>query len=79
LKKTFQLDNAAFDLLKVSDHNYNEVENLTLNRNLLETLPEHLLEMKLGIGFSAKSNQLSSVRVFISRLHVMEGLFYIST
>jgi hypothetical protein len=39
------------------------VENLTLNRNLLETLPEHLLEMKLGIGFSAKSNRLSSVRV----------------
>jgi hypothetical protein len=28
---------------------------------LLEYLPENLLEMKLGIGFSAKGNQLSIV------------------
>jgi hypothetical protein len=55
------LDNTAFNLLKVADHNYNEVENLTLNHNLLESLPENLLEMKLGISFSAKSNRLSTV------------------
>ncbi len=60
--KIFQLDNAAFSLLKVAEHNYNEVENLTLNYNKLESLPENLLEMKLGIGFSAKSNHLTSVR-----------------
>ena len=57
----FQLDNDAFSLLKVVEHNYNEVENLTLNDNRLQTLPENLLEMKLGIGFSAKNNQLSTV------------------
>ena len=62
---TFQLDSAAFNLLKVVEHNYNEVENLTLNNNLLDSLPENLLDMKLGIGFSAKSNQLSSVRYYM--------------
>jgi hypothetical protein len=45
----------------VIDYNYGEVENLTLNDNLLESLPESLLEMKLGIGFSAKRNKLTSV------------------
>jgi hypothetical protein len=55
------LDNEAFSLLKVAEHNYNEVEYLTLNDNRLQTLPENLLEMKLGISFSAKNNQLSTV------------------
>jgi len=48
-------------MLRVSESNYKEVENLTLNDNLLESLPESLLEMKLGISFKAKRNHLSSV------------------
>ena len=58
---SFQLDSEAFSILKVNDHNYDEVDNLTLDRNKLETLPEKLLEMKLGLSFSAKHNQLTSV------------------
>ena len=58
----FQLDSEAFSILRVPEHNYDEVDNLTLDNNLLEALPEKLLEMKLAIGFSATSNRLTSVR-----------------
>ena len=64
----FQLDSEAFSILRVSDHNYDEVDNLTLDSNQLETLPEKLLEMKLGLSFSAKHNKLTSV----SRLKKMD-------
>ena len=57
----FQLDSEAFSILRVEDHNYDEVDNLTLDNNLLEYLPEKLLEMKLGLSFSAKHNKLTSV------------------
>ena len=59
----FQLNSDAFGILKVSEHNYDEVDNLTLDNNLLESFPEKLLDMKLKLSFSAKSNQLTSVRV----------------
>ena len=55
------MDTAAFSLLRVPEHNYDEVDNLTLDRNLIDALPEKLLEMNLAIGFSATSNRLTSV------------------
>jgi Leucine-rich repeat (LRR) protein len=56
-----KLDSQAFSILKVDEHNYDEVDNLTLDNNRLVTLPEKLLEMKLGLSFSAKKNKLTSI------------------
>ncbi len=49
-------------LLRVQEHNYDEVDNLTLDNNSLESLSEKLLDIKLGLGFSARQNKLTSVR-----------------
>lgn len=56
-----QLDDTAFVSLDVKRDHYDEVENLTLDGNKLKDLPEKLLEMNLGMRFSAKNNQLTSV------------------
>jgi Leucine-rich repeat (LRR) protein len=56
-----KLNDTAFLSLDVKKHNYNEIENLTLDGNKLESLPEKLLDMNLGMRFSAKHNQLTSV------------------
>jgi len=56
-----RLNDSAFSTLKVAEHNYGEVENLTLDSNLLETLPEKLLKMNLQLRFSAKNNKLRSI------------------
>ena len=52
-----QLNGEAFDLLRVEEHNYDEVDNLTLDNNDLDSLPEKLLEMRLGLSFSARNNR----------------------
>eukprot|EP00095_Tigriopus_kingsejongensis_P000769 maker-scaffold67_size430214-snap-gene-1.16 protein:Tk00769 transcript:maker-scaffold67_size430214-snap-gene-1.16-mRNA-1 annotation:"AGAP005417-PA" len=56
-----KLNGRSFTYLKVSEHNYKEVDNLTLDSNRLKTLPEKLLDMKLGLSFSAKHNNLTSI------------------
>ena len=58
----FQLDENSFSGLKVKEHHYNEVDNLTLDSNLLKSLPEKLLDMNLQVAFSARNNNLTSVR-----------------
>ena len=57
----FQLNDEAFSSLDVESDHYTEIENLTLDGNKLEKLPEKLLEMSLGMRFSAKNNRLTSV------------------
>ena len=57
-----QLDENSFSGLKVKEHHYDEVNNLTLDSNLLQSLPEKLLDMKLKVAFSARNNNLTSVR-----------------
>lgn len=56
-----QLEDTAFLSLDVKRDHYDEVENLTLDGNKLKDLPEKLLEMNLGMRFSAKNNQLTSI------------------
>ena len=56
-----KINNSAFYGLDVKRDHYSEVENLTLDGNRLEDLPEKLLEMNLGMRFSAKDNYLTSV------------------
>lgn len=59
-----QLSSQSFTLLKVQDHHYDEVDNLTLDSNLMDSLHEKLLEMKLKLAFSARDNQLTTVRIY---------------
>ena len=59
----FQLNDEAFSSLDVEKDHYNEIENLTLDGNKLEKLPQKLLEMSLGMRFSAKNNRLTSVSI----------------
>jgi len=42
--------------------NYDKVENLKLDRNLLEKIPEEIMDIKLTRGFSARFNKLQTVR-----------------
>ncbi|TRY68648.1 hypothetical protein TCAL_07683 [Tigriopus californicus] len=56
-----KLNSRSFSFLKVEEHNYKDVDNLTLDKNRLQTLPEKLLDMKLGLSFSAKYNNLTSI------------------
>jgi Leucine-rich repeat (LRR) protein len=62
-----KLNDTAFLSLDVKKHNYNEIENLTLDGNKLESLPEKLLDMNLGMRFSAKHNQLTSISYDVSQ------------
>ncbi len=61
ISPSFQLDRSSFLLLRITDHNYDEVNNLTLDSNRLDTLPEKLLDMELNWAFSARNNQLTDV------------------
>jgi hypothetical protein len=63
-----QLDSEAFSILRVVDHNYDEVDNLTLDNNNLDTFPEKLLDMKLKLSFSAKDNLLTNVIICLGLL-----------
>ncbi len=56
-----QLDSVAFSLLDVSEQNYDSVDSLNLDSNVLEELPEKLLDMKLELMFSARNNKLTDV------------------
>ncbi len=59
---SFQLDSEAFSHLRVTAHNYDEVDNLTLDRNDLDSLhSEKLLQMTLKVSFSAAGNRLDSI------------------
>lgn len=58
-----QLDSDAFSILHINEHNYNEVDNITLDDNKLDELPGKLLDMKLKLSFSARNNQLTSVSI----------------
>ena len=51
----------CFSFSRVFEHNYNEVDNLTLDHNHFTSLPEKLLDMKLSIGFSVADNKLTSI------------------
>ena len=57
----FQLNGKAFEVLQIDEQNYKNVQHLTLDNNMLESLPAKLLKMSLKLGFSAKSNKLTSV------------------
>ena len=56
-----KLNDTAFEYLNVTDQNYNEIENLTLDRNKLENFPDKLLKMNKLLILSAKSNKMTSV------------------
>ncbi|CAB4054694.1 unnamed protein product [Lepeophtheirus salmonis] len=43
------------------------VDNLTINDNKLESLPEKILEMKLGLSFSARNNKLETISYDMSQ------------
>ena len=62
-----QINDTAFDSLDVKRDHYDEVENLTLDGNNLKQLPEKLLEMNLGMRFSAKNNKITSV-IFLNHV-----------
>lgn len=61
------LNNSAFDILDVKKYNYHEVDSLTLDNNRLESLSEKLLEMNLGLRFSAKNNTLTDISYDVSQ------------
>ena len=56
-----KLTDEAFSSLNVKNYSYTGIENLTLDGNQLTNLPKNLLDMPLGMRFSAKNNQLTSV------------------
>eukprot|EP00096_Caligus_rogercresseyi_P007072 TRINITY_DN2441_c0_g1_i1.p1 TRINITY_DN2441_c0_g1~~TRINITY_DN2441_c0_g1_i1.p1 ORF type:complete len:502 (-),score=79.63 TRINITY_DN2441_c0_g1_i1:100-1605(-) len=61
------INGSAFEGLKVIEQNYDEVDNLTINDNKLESLPEKILEMRLGLSFSARNNKLKTISYDMSQ------------
>merc|ERR1719468_862067 len=66
------LNDEEFTSLDVEKDHYNEIENLTLDGNKLEKLPQKLLEMSLGMRFSAKNNRLTSISYDVSQKLIQE-------
>ena len=64
LNESFQLNDEAFTSLDVKEKHYDGVEDLTLDGNKLEDLKKiekNLLNIPLGMRFSARNNRLTSV------------------
>ena len=67
LIRSFQLNDEAFTSLDVKEKHYDGVEDLTLDGNKLEDLKKiekKLLNIPLGMRFSARNNRLTSVSFF---------------
>ena len=64
LNESFQLNDEAFTSLDVKEKHYDGAEDLTLDGNKLEDLKKiekNLLNIPLGMRFSARNNRLTSV------------------
>ena len=67
-----QLNDEAFKDLDVKKKHYDRVEDLTLDGNQLEKLENtQILDIPLGMRFSARNNKLTSVSHYFSILIIL--------